>query len=57
MQFFQRTLRLQHQMNVSGEGRIVGFFATHPSDEERLLQLLATIASIEQGVVEPSWKQ
>ena len=44
-------------MNVSGQGRIVGFFATHPSDEERLLQLLATLASIEQGVMEPSWKQ
>ena len=58
MQFFQRTLRLQHQMNISGQERIVGFFATHPSDEERLLQLLATMTLIEQGVViQPSWKQ
>ena len=57
MQFFQRTLRLQHQINLSGQGRIVGFFATHPSDEQRLLQLLATMASIEQGVMELIWKQ
>ena len=57
MQFFQRTLRLQHQMNIGGQGQIVGFFVTHPSDEERLLRLLATKTMIEQGADRPVWKQ
>ena len=55
MQFFQRTYQIQHKMNLAGRGQAVGFFATHPSDEERLLRLLATKAQIEQGVDRPMW--
>ena len=57
MQFFQRTHQIQSQMNVAGRGQMVGFFATHPSDEERLLQLLATKNMIERGATRPLWKQ
>ena len=57
MQFFQRTHQIQSQMNVAGRGQMVGFFATHPSDEERLLQLLATNKMIERGATRPLWKQ
>ena len=57
IQFFQRTLRLQHEMNASGQRQIVGFFATHPSDEERLLRLLATKSMIERGVDRPAWRK
>ena len=57
MQFFQRTYQIQGQMNVAGRGQVVGFFATHPSDEERLLQLMATQNMIERGATRPLWKQ
>ena len=57
MQFFQRTHQIQSQMNVAGRGQMVGFFATHPSDEERLLQLLSTNNMIERGATRPLWKQ
>ena len=57
MQFFQRTHQIQSQMNVAGRGQVVGFFATHPSDEERLLQLMATKNMIERGATRPVWKQ
>ena len=57
MQFFQRTYQIQGQMNVAGRGQVVGFFATHPSDEERLLQLMATHNMIERGATRPLWKQ
>ena len=56
MQFFQRTLQLQQQMNRAGQGQVVGFFTTHPSDQERLLQLLATKDMIERGATRPLWK-
>ena len=57
MQFFQRTLQIQQQYYASGQQRTVGFFETHPSDEERLLRLLSTKNLIEQGATRPTWKQ
>ena len=55
MQFFQRTLRMEQHYRDTGQQRSVGFFQTHPSDEERLLRLLATKEMIERGADRPVW--
>ena len=55
MQFFQREIQIQRQYNAAGRQR-VGFFDTHPADEERLLRLMAAKDMIEQGADRPLWK-
>ena len=57
MEFFQRAHHLQRQYNQSGNQQVVGFLDTHPSDEERLLQLEATKEMILQGHNRPLWKK
>lgn len=55
LQFFRRTLQLQAHRQANGL-RSVGFFETHPSDQDRLLQLIATKALIETGADRPAWR-
>ena len=57
MDFFQRTYRMQHEYNQAGQGQVVGFFQTHPSDEERLMRLTVAAALIRQGMDRPRWKK
>lgn len=57
MEFFRRTLQIQATYHDAGQGQTIGFFRTHPSDEERLLQLIATKEMIERGVDRPIWNQ
>ena len=53
MHFFQRSIRYEAgQRQSGGQGRI-GFFQTHPSDRDRLLNQLATIDAIRNGAVAP----
>lgn len=53
MHFFQRSIRYETgQRQNGGPGRI-GFFRTHPSDRDRLLNQLATIDAIRNGAVAP----
>ena len=53
MHFFQRSIRYEAgQRRTGGQGRI-GFFQTHPSDRDRLLNQLATIDAIRNGAVAP----
>ena len=57
MKFFQRAYTIQLRQNAAGHGHVLGFFRTHRSDEERLLNLLSTKKMIEQGARRPIWKQ
>ena len=36
---------------------MLGFLETHPTSEERLLQIISTKKMIEQGATRPTWKK
>ena len=57
IKYFQRAYGIQRQYNQEGNGQVVGFFQTHPSDDERLMRLTVTAALIRQGMDRPRWKK
>ena len=54
--FFRRLIRLQSQREASGQKGMLGFLSTHPTDEMRILNLVATEEMIQQGTQQPNWK-
>ena len=57
IQYCQRQGQIQYQHNWDGSQQVLGFFETHPSDEERLMRLAVTRELIRQGMDRPRWKK
>ena len=54
--FIRRMASLQRQREARGEEGMFGFLSTHPSDQERIENLIATEEIIKGGAQRPTWR-